>query len=203
MGLDMYLERINRKATKYDDVDFWIEKEEENNTKLYQELKPFLVDRGGECYRYKSLSEEVGYWRKDNHIHNWFVQNVQEGIDDCAYHEVSAEQLERLKSVCKRLIDLYSSTKYTDKLNCPNCGSPLVNESCKYCGTNFQFLYNNNNTDCSGYAKILLPRVSGFLFGEQEYNERYYSSLKYTLGVMNEALKTDFEVYTVRYCSSW
>lgn len=25
---------------------------------------------------------EVAYWRKANHIHNWFVQNIQDGIDD-------------------------------------------------------------------------------------------------------------------------
>ena len=27
--------------------------------------------------------EEVGYWRKANAIHGWFVRNVQNGKDDC------------------------------------------------------------------------------------------------------------------------
>ena len=27
-------------------------------------------------------------WRKANHIHQWFVQNVQDGNDDCGEYEV-------------------------------------------------------------------------------------------------------------------
>ena len=40
---------------------------------------------------------EVGYWRKANQIHNWFVENIQNGIDDCDYHrEVREEDLREL-----------------------------------------------------------------------------------------------------------
>lgn len=31
----------------------------------------------------KEITEEVGYWRKANAIHGWFVDNVQKGNDDC------------------------------------------------------------------------------------------------------------------------
>ena len=27
---------------------------------------------------------EIGYWRKSNQIHKWFVDNIQEGVDNCA-----------------------------------------------------------------------------------------------------------------------
>ncbi len=37
---------------------------------------------------------EVGYWRKANQIHNWFVKNVQGGVDDCGYYGVTKEKLE-------------------------------------------------------------------------------------------------------------
>ena len=37
--------------------------------------------------------EDVGYWRKANQIHNWFVQNVQGGEDDCGIYEVSQAKL--------------------------------------------------------------------------------------------------------------
>ncbi len=30
------------------------------------------------------IQEEVAYWRKANAIHKWFVENVQDGQDDCA-----------------------------------------------------------------------------------------------------------------------
>ena len=52
--------------------------------------------------RYGTLGifDGVGYWRKANAIHAWFVENVQDGIDDCHMYEVTKEQLEELLSTC-------------------------------------------------------------------------------------------------------
>ena len=36
------------------------------------------------------------YWRKSNQIHQWFVQNVQGGTDNCAEYSVSLDQLKLL-----------------------------------------------------------------------------------------------------------
>lgn len=44
--------------------------------------------------------EEIGYWRKANAIHNWFVENVQNGVDDCDRYPVTQEQLEDLQTLC-------------------------------------------------------------------------------------------------------
>ena len=44
--------------------------------------------------------QEVGYWRKQNHIHKWFVDNCQGGIDECQEVEVSKEKLEELLVTC-------------------------------------------------------------------------------------------------------
>ena len=42
------------------------------------------------------------YWRKANAIHDWFVQNCQDGVDECQYsNEISAEQLAELVSLCE------------------------------------------------------------------------------------------------------
>ena len=50
----------------------------------------------------EELYEDVGYWRKANQIHNWFVNHVQDGIDDCDYHhEVTKELLEELLDTCE------------------------------------------------------------------------------------------------------
>jgi hypothetical protein len=40
--------------------------------------------------------EEVAYWRKANHIHKWFVNNVQNGVDDCGTYPVTKEKLKAL-----------------------------------------------------------------------------------------------------------
>jgi hypothetical protein len=55
-------------------------------------------------WKINGVSFEAGYWRKANHIHQWFVDNVQDGIDECREHAVSREQLTELLSVCKRVM---------------------------------------------------------------------------------------------------
>ena len=55
-----------------------------------------------ECYghiqprRVKFIIEEVGYWRKANQIHRWFVEHVGNGLDECQEWEASHEQLTTL-----------------------------------------------------------------------------------------------------------
>ena len=39
-----------------------------------------------EKYESSHIAEEVAYWRKANAIHQWFVDNVQDGEDDCRVH---------------------------------------------------------------------------------------------------------------------
>jgi hypothetical protein len=54
--------------------------------------------------RIKFVDEEVAYWRKANHIHKWFVDNVQEGKDDCQTSYVSSSKLKELLGVCKQVV---------------------------------------------------------------------------------------------------
>ena len=45
-------------------------------------------------WNYYSVNIPIAYWRKVNCIHNWFVENVQGGDDNCERHWVSRENLE-------------------------------------------------------------------------------------------------------------
>lgn len=47
---------------------------------------------------------EVAYWRKFNALHNWFVENVQEGVDDCKDYFVEKEQLVELLSILENVL---------------------------------------------------------------------------------------------------
>jgi hypothetical protein len=97
MGLDMYLEKRNY-------VKQWEHKGDDN-------VEVTVVTRHGEqvshikSKRVTYVNEEVGYWRKVNHIHNWFVENVQEGKDDCGDYWVNKEDLEKLLDLCKQIIE--------------------------------------------------------------------------------------------------
>ena len=46
----------------------------------------------------------MGYWRKSNMIHHWFVNNLADGVDECQPITVRREDLEQLKEVCINVI---------------------------------------------------------------------------------------------------
>lgn len=95
MGLDMYLYKKN-----YIRTDEFYKPEIRNEVIVKTGGK---VDTNIKPERVRYVVEEVGYWRKANQIHNWFVTNVQNGTDDCASYWVGRGQLEELLDLCKKI----------------------------------------------------------------------------------------------------
>ncbi len=54
----------------------------------------------GEHIQWYSIFERVAYWRKANQIHNWFVNHVQFGEDNCEYHVATKDMLQTLLDLC-------------------------------------------------------------------------------------------------------
>lgn len=79
MGLDMYLT-----AEKY----------------FYRDDKKPRIGGIPKGFAAKSVKVGAAYWRKANHIHAWFVRNVQNGVDDCMSYDVAHSQLEELRDIC-------------------------------------------------------------------------------------------------------
>jgi len=95
MGLDMYLE-----GTLYTFKD---DKLHKKLSKTVSELvKGYKPSKGIDGIQ---LTFAVGYWRKANAIHQWFVENVQDGEDECERTYVTREQLKELRAVCKAVLD--------------------------------------------------------------------------------------------------
>jgi hypothetical protein len=94
MGLDMYLEK--RTYVKQWDHQSAEEKHEVAVTKGGQ---PTNIDPK----KIKYIIEEAGYWRKANQIHHWFVENVQNGVDNCGEYYVGSEKLTELLELCKKV----------------------------------------------------------------------------------------------------
>lgn len=94
MGLDMYLS-----AKRYVS-HFAHNKREENDA--YEKLLAVSGMSGMSSEVHPSLEVKVtvGYWRKANAIHKWFVDKVQDGKDECQDSYVSREQLEKLLATC-------------------------------------------------------------------------------------------------------
>ncbi len=55
--------------------------------------------------RISTIVEQVGYWRKANQIHKWFVDNVQDGVDECQETWVSTEDLTKLLNTVKNVLN--------------------------------------------------------------------------------------------------
>jgi hypothetical protein len=51
-----------------------------------------------------SVSVNAAYWRKVNSVHNWFVQNVQDGEDDCGEYYVSHDKLKELLTTARQAL---------------------------------------------------------------------------------------------------
>lgn len=92
MGLDMYLyaDRFISEYFNEGDADK-IPKVQE----LFPELKDFEI---------KNIRAEVAYWRKANAIHRWFVENVQDGNDDCGTYYVSKEKIQELLELVNEVL---------------------------------------------------------------------------------------------------
>jgi hypothetical protein len=50
------------------------------------------------------IVEEAGYWRKANQIHQWFVNNVQDGNDNCGSYWVGRDKLKELLELCNKVL---------------------------------------------------------------------------------------------------
>lgn len=202
MGLDMYLERMPRseatprqvraieeffnwqaekeKGCKYSFKEWCGFSEEDLPSseviefyRPYYQTRYYLFDEE-KRYPHNSIVEEAGYWRKANQIHNWFVQRVQDGLDDCNYHdEVTEDVLLELLWDCKAVLRGIEKTQG---------GKIIVPES----------------------VKMLLPTQGGFFFGSTDYDEYYVEIIEETIEMIEKILKeTDFETQMIYYCSSW
>lgn len=222
MGLDMYLERYPRcngctvkqiynvnellryeqdeQAKKYT-LEQWagIEPEQLPSKEVIDALRPYFQTRyyywdKDHKYPEKYIYEHVGYWRKANEIHDWFVNNIQDGIDDCDYHrEVTKEDLERLRDTCKRVL---SETKLIP--------GKIINGYRYENGREYPVEIDGLIVEDPSSCERLLPTTAGFFFGGTDYDEYYIHDLEYTIDICNEVLEsTDFEKQMVYYVSSW
>ena len=99
MGLDMYLTR----RTYVKNWDHMSKEERHSVTVKRNNKKHPYIDPKKVCY----IIEDVAYWRKANAIHKWFVDNVQDGEDECKPHYVEMSQLKELYDLCVEINEYF------------------------------------------------------------------------------------------------
>jgi len=95
MGLDMYLYKKNYVknwsfTNPEDRHEITIKKNGEEVKSINKEKIVYVI-------------EKLAYWRKFNALHKWFVDNCQDGIDDCKDAYVSLDNLKYLLNILKEI----------------------------------------------------------------------------------------------------
>lgn len=221
MGLDMYLEKVKRiegvtpkelviLGQYFDYLDRPIERKslsmkewcncniEDVNLEMAEIYKAEYIHRYSLCdkekeYGYKTIFQPIAQWRKANQIHKWFVDNIQDGNDDCGIYEVSKESLCNLLDICKQVINetklikgkIQNGYTYKDGKLVPNWEEGELIED-------------------SSVAELLLPTMEGFFFGSTGYDQWYLADINYTITTLEKVVnETDFKHEIVMYSSSW
>ena len=104
MGLDMYLQ-----AKKYINVYDYDASEQQDQLVVSPKWKEIIAaaDMTDIAAEETGVSVEVNvaYWRKNNAVHKWFVDNLNDGEDDCQEYYVPRGHLQELRNLCKQAIN--------------------------------------------------------------------------------------------------
>ncbi|ENH98128.1 hypothetical protein J416_01479 [Gracilibacillus halophilus YIM-C55.5] len=92
---------------------------------LYQKVKKYMTTYELFGNEYLTIISKVMYWRKANHIHNWFIQHTMNGIDDNpAITEVKEQDIRNLCYDCASVLqDESRATEILPTLPGPFFGS--------------------------------------------------------------------------------
>ena len=89
----------------------WEHTPKENRSKLSLKVGGKTIDTKKATH----VQLEVAYWRQANMIHQWFVDNAQHGIDNCAQYYVGYEQLVELYKICVGIKEVFELYKRKDE----------------------------------------------------------------------------------------
>ena len=105
MGLDMYLSA--RKYINRIDWDTNNKMENPRFTSIVNSLEMReLLEADGFSGAYVEIP--VMYWRKSNAVHEWFVRELANGVDDCRPLELTTDKLRELIVLCDQVTEDHS-----------------------------------------------------------------------------------------------
>ena len=165
MGLDMYLYKKtyvkNWNHTSPESINHITIKQGDEERK---DIKP---------ERISYITEEVGYWRKFNALHGWFVQNCGDGEDKCQEIYVGEDNMKELLVVLNKVQTILNE-------------SELVTKVLKD--------WNGKDYEVQAYDKTdeieeIFAPTEGFFFGSGEIDKYFKEDVDRTIELIEELLR--------------
>lgn len=158
MGLDMYLY-----VAKYESKAQWNSVDNAFPLNFYpKELESLAKQHWEDNFLSKETKYQIGYWRKANAIHKWFVDKLASGVDNCQEIYVGMEDLKTLLGNVEMVLENKDRAK--DLLP--------TQEGFFFGGLEFDDWYFEDLK----YTKELLTRVIKFLSKHKDYRCYYKAS---------------------------
>jgi hypothetical protein len=182
MGLDMYLYKKHY-------VQNWEHtKPEARHTITIKKGNDVREDIKPERIVY--ITEQIGYWRKFNALHNWLINECAEGEDNCKEIYISSDKLFELLSTLKEVKKVIGNAK-KKKVS--------VQTGWSSDGDTYAEI---EVYDCDEELEQLFPTRSGFFFGSTEYDDWYKADVEKTIELIESEL-VDIDKYDYCYQASW
>lgn len=200
MGLDMYLyaetyvSKYNY-SDSFDKENGWSKSDNDEYTKVNSIgiLGRLPTPEFGGI----TIAKCVGYWRKANAIHGWIVRNLANDVDECQQIPIEREDLIRLRDVCVN--ELFNRDKAS-----PDEAPIEINDSQDVPSLITDLMKSQANKPKTNVLdKLALEPINGFFFGSTEKDEYYYSTLEYTIELINSLLAVDNDEVSYYYRASW
>ena len=149
------------------------------------------VNQGGKPHRtiqsdrISYIVEQVGYWRKFNALHGWFVNECGDGKDECQEMYVSEDKLKEILNLLKQVKMILDNSKVVTKVL-----TDWNNEE-----------YEVLVYDCDKELFDLFPPTEGFFFGSTEIVESFKEDVERSITIFEESVNDDSGDYY--YQASW
>jgi len=174
MGLDQYLSKKHYIGAHYE------HRKITGEINIKEDGEPLDINFN----QVSEITERVGYWRKANQIHQWFVQNVQDGVDECQESWVPNDDIKELLALCEIVVSaLDDNNMITIEKKDTWSDKPYTVE-----------VYANQDEVID-----LLPTSQGFFFGDDNIDKYYKQDLQDTIEILTPLVDCD-QIY---YQASW
>lgn len=123
--------------------------------------------------RISYITEEVGYWRKFNALHGWFVQNCGDGEDKCQEIYVGEDNMKELLGILNKVQTILNESELVTKV---------------------QKDWNGKDYEVQVYDKTdeveeIFAPTEGFFFGSNEIDRYFKEDVDRTIEMIEGLLK--------------